>query len=168
MKLYVLRNLCAFSVLCVLTSGIAANAQEKEKGFKSILELGSGAVFTKNDQNKTDVGSAVTFSSIVGYAFSPHFFVGLGSGLSYDNTRDRAFFPSYAHVRVTFDGKKVMPYLAVSTGVEYKQLFKESFMLVEGQAGIKMKIPRNKDLYLGLSGFSHGTQGIMFKAGIVL
>ncbi|HET6558673.1 MAG TPA: hypothetical protein VFG54_15240 [Prolixibacteraceae bacterium] len=89
---------------------------------------------------------------INGFQLTPHFSMGLGTGLRFYYDLDAALVPLFLDFRVNFLDRKVSPYFALGAGYSFNASdnFEAAGVLINPSAGVSFKVSGKSSMNIGL------------------
>lgn len=115
-------------------------------GYRGIVETGYqlGVGHFGDDRLKLNV--------INGFQLTPHFSMGLGTGLRFYYDLDAALVPLFLDFRVNFLDRKVSPYFALGAGYSFNASdnFEAAGVLINPSAGVSFKVSGKSSMNIGL------------------
>ena len=133
-----------------------ANKALKDNGYMGVVELGYGF----------DVGGVLSgtnriqASMINGYKFSPHFYLGIGTGFIYyfdaDTDVDEVSIPLYSHFKATFTNSDISPFASFNAGYNMSvQSGTFQGLLLEPALGVNYRTKKRNNLSFSIAYAMH-------------
>lgn len=120
------------------------DGQYKRRGYMGMVSGGIGI-------DAPDAYPAVSATVVNGYRFSPHFYLGIGTGFQFDGWREGAI-PLYLYAMSEFSNKRTSMYMDFSYG--YAASFEsDSSSHMEVSLGVRTRMKKNPNhaMWYGLS-----------------